>query len=324
MKSLPYIAVALGAALSVSGGAYAQSFPTRPITVIVPYAAGGAIDVSTRVIGRKLSELLKQAVIVENKTGAAGTIGGVAVARAAPDGYTLLAGSPGTMTAPAAFGLKLPYDTIRDFSPVALVVTSPNIVVTSPDKPAQTMRQLLDRAASNPGKVTFASAGVGTTTHMAGEMLQSMGNIKMLHVPYKGTSIAINDVLAGHVDFMVADASALAFVKAGKLRALAVATKEPSPLIQGVPTVAASGLPGYGITNWHGWFAPAGTSQEVVGRLHAALEVALKDPEVVKQLANAGMEAVTTKQPEELLVHQKADIEQWRSIVQKAGIKFDQ
>ncbi len=316
-------ALAFATCAVAAGHAFGQDYPTRPIRIVVPFAPGGSLDIGTRIIGKKVGEILKQPIVVDNRAGATGAIGGEAVVRSPADGYTLLAGSPGTMTGPISLRMKLPYDPQKDFAPIALVVTSPNIVVANPQLPVKDVRQLLELARSKPGAVKFASAGVGSSTHIGGAMLASMGDVQMLHVPFKGTGLAITDVVAGHVDFMISDAPAMALVKTGKLQALAITTPKRSALAPGIPTVAESGLPDYDLTNWHGWFAPAGTPAPVIQRLNAALAEALRSPEVVEQLAAAAMDASTATRPEDLLAHLQADVARWRAIIDKANIKIE-
>lgn len=323
MKTLSGLTLMFALCAGLSANAFAQDYPSRPIRVVVPFAAGGSLDIGTRIIGLKVGEILKQTIVVDNRAGAAGAIGGEFVARSTADGYTLLAGSPGTMTGPIALRMKLSYDPQTAFVPIALVVTSPNIVVANVNTPAKNVAQLLELARSKPGKVSFASAGVGSSTHIGGAMLASMGQVNMLHVPYKGTGLAITDVIAGHVDFMISDAPAMSFVKSGKMQALAITTRKRSALAPGIPTVAESGLPDFDLTNWHGWFAPAGTPPAVVQRVNAALAQALRSPDVIEQLAAAAMDASTASRPEDLLAFLNDDVARWQAIINKAGIKVE-
>ena len=306
--------------------AQADQFPSRPLTIIVPFSAGGAIDQSTRIVAKEVASRLGQPIIVDNRPGAAGTIGAQAVARAAPDGYTLLAGSPGTMTAPVALKTKIPYDPVESFSAVSLVITSPNVLVANSDLPVSDVAGLLKlaRERAQSGKaISYASAGVGSSLHIGGAMFASLGDVNLLHVPYKGTSQAMTDLMAGHVDLIFSDASALTHVKSGKLKALAVTSKQRSKLHPEIPTIAEGGIADYDMSNWHGWFAPVGTPAAVIEKLNEAIGEALREPALVKQLADASMEASTDASAAHMADYQKEMIRQWSAIVEQAGIVAD-
>lgn len=302
--------------------AQAQTWPTKPIRIIVPFAAGSAIDVSSRLIGQKLSEVLGQPVLVDNRAGAGGSLGGGLVSRAEPDGYTILAGSPGSMAGPVALSIKLPYDPQEDFVPVALVVKTPNFILSKPTLPAKNINELIALAKSKPGKLSFGSAGVGTSTHIAGELIKSLGNVFILHVPYRGTPAAIADLLAGQVDFIVGDASALPLVRDGRLRALAATTATRSKVTPDIPAVAESGLTGYDVTNWHGWFAPSGTPPAVVAKLNSAVVAVLADEEVRRKMLAASLEPAGGS-PEYLRDYLREDIKRWKLVVERAHIKVE-
>lgn len=303
--------------------AHADQFPNRALTIVVPFSAGGAIDQSTRIVAKEVANQLGQSIVVDNRSGASGAIGAQAVARAKPDGYTLLAGSPGTMTAPVALKTKIPYDPVESFSPVSLVITSPNVLVANLDLPASNVKELLMLArerGSTEQAVSYASAGIGSSLHIGGAMFAALGDVNLLHVPYKGTSQAMTDLMAGHVDLIFSDASALSHVKSGKLKALAVTSKERSKLHPEIPTIAEGGIPNYDMSNWHGWFAPAGTPEAVIQTLNDAIGKALSKPEVIQQLADASMEASTDASAAYMADYQKETIRQWSEIAEQAGI----
>jgi tripartite-type tricarboxylate transporter receptor subunit TctC len=302
--------------------AQAQDFPTKPIHIVVPFAAGGAVDAVARIVGQALSERVKQPVIVENKPGASSNIGMEAVARAAPDGYTLLMASNGIATNNALFP-ALSFDGRRDFAPVARIGYAPLVFVVPANSPDRTLAALIADAKANPGKLTYGTAGNGTSGHLTGELFKSAAGIDVLHVPYKGGAPAITDLLGERLAYMpINPIEVLANVKAGKLRALAVASDRRLPYLPEVPTAAEAGLPGFEATVWWGVVAPAKTPSAIVTRLHAEIDKALRDPAVAKRLEDAGV-VITPQTPEQFGQFIAAQTDLWSRVVKSAGIKPD-
>ena len=249
--------------------------------------------------------------------------GGTFVARSAPDGYTVLAGSAGSMVGPVAFATKPPYDPLNDLLPVVLVVRTPNFIFVKGSSPVNSIGDLVALAKAQPGKLSFGSAGVATSTHIAGEMIKSMTGVSFVHVPYKGTPASLADLLAGQVDFIVGDTSPIPMIKDGRVRALGSTLATRSALTPEVPTIAETGLAGYEVTNWHGWYVPAGTPREVIVRLNAAVVAALADPEVRAKLLAGSLEPVGNT-PEYLASYMREDIARWKAVAVKNNIKVEQ
>ena len=305
---------------SISPG---QAYPTRPIRCVVPYPPGGPTDIIGRAIAQKLTESLGQPVIIDNRGGAAGTIGSEQVARSPADGYTLLWGTPGTHGIAPSIYPKLGYDPVKDFAPVTLIALGTNLMAIHPSVPARSVQEFLALAKSRPGKLNFGSAGNGATSHMAGEMLKVMAGIDMLHVPFKGAAPAIVALMGGEVDMAILDAPALLpQIRAGKLRVLAVASERRSRVLPQVPTLAESGLPGYHASSWHALFAPAGTSRDIVTRLHSEITRIVKLPEITERLSAQGVEPVANT-PEQLADFIKAEITRWARVVKASRAKID-
>ncbi len=301
--------------------AAAQAWPSRPIRLVVAFPPGGTGDITARIIGQKMGELLGQPVVVENRPGAGGNIGTELVAKAAPDGYTITAGSSNTHVTNLFLYKSVPYDPVRDFAPISIAVVVSNMLVVNPGVAAKSVAELVALAKRSPGALKFASAGIGTTPHIAGEMFRLMTGTDIVHVPYKGGAPALVDVVNGQVEMMFAGvAAALPHVKAGRLRALAITEKARSRVLPELPTVAESGLPEFDVGLWIGFMAPAGTPQEIVGRLHAEIVRALKDPQVAERLVQQGLEPVGTT-PAETAATIKADLAKWRRIFKEAGIQ---
>jgi tripartite-type tricarboxylate transporter receptor subunit TctC len=300
--------------------ASAQEYPSRPVHLVVPFPPGGGVDTLARIVAPKLQAGLGQAFIVENKSGAAGTIGVDYVAKAPPDGYALVVGSPGNMSVAPSLNPKLPYKPLTDFAPIAMGVRIPTLLVVHPSFPANNVQELIAAAKANPGKYNFSSGGQGTALHLAGELFKIQAGVDIRHIPYKGTSPAITDLLAGQVNMMFSDPSVLQHVKAGKLRALAQTTATRAASIPDLPTIAESGVPGYSAANWYGFFAPAGTPAAVVQKLNGAFVKALQQPDVIAVLRNGGMD-VAPSSPAELGAFLKEDIERWAAVVKQAGIE---
>jgi tripartite-type tricarboxylate transporter receptor subunit TctC len=307
-------------ALSLSGAlAQAQSWPTRPLTLVVPYPPGGSADILARVVGEKLGERLGQPVVVENKPGAGTAIGAKFVAGAAPDGHTLLMGTVSSQAINPAMA-KVGYDPLKDFVAVSPVAAIPFVLVANPALPASSLADLVAMAKANPGKIAYASAGAGTSNHLAGELLASAAQVNLLHVPYKGSAPALNDVLAGHVPIMFdLLATALPNVQAGKLKALAVTSRERTPLLPNVPTARESGLHDFEVTAWFGIFAPSGTPTAVVTRLNTELTALLQSPEVRKRLLDLGAAPETSSQ-EAYARFVRSESGKWTTVTHNAGL----
>ena len=288
MKSKTGLAL-LCLASTITAPAFAD-YPDKPIRLIVPFAAGGATDVVARALANAMGRNIGQQVVVDNRPGAGGILAGTVVAKAPPDGYTLMMGSIGMLSIGPNLRSDLPYSVKDSFMPVALVSATPNIIVANPALAANNLRELIALAKSEPGRIAFGSSGPATSTHLSGELFQSMAGIKLTHVPYKGGSQALTDLLGGQIPLMFDTMSAVQAVKSGRLKALAITSERRSPLLPDVPTVAEAGLPGYRTSSWNGIMAPAGTPREIVARLNAEVNKAVSSPDVQKSLANEGSE----------------------------------
>lgn len=308
------------AAVPATAFAQAPAFPVKPIRLIAPFAPGGALDLVARVVGQVVTEQLGQTVIVDNRAGAAGAIGSEQVARAAPDGYTLLLGATTTHGINPVLQ-KLTYDPIRDFTPVSLVATIPHVLVVNPSLPINTLPELVRYARAKPG-MTYGSAGTGSPHHLAGEMLKLATGVDITHVPYKGSAPAMSDLMGGQVQFMSIEYTAAATqIKGGKLRAIAIATAKRVPGID-LPTVIESGVPGFEVTAWYAVYAPAGTPRTPVDALSRAIAKGLGYGEARDKLAS--LNAVTIgSTPEELSVHMRNELARWSKVIKTAGVKAD-
>ena len=306
-----------------AGAAFAQSFPAKPIRLLVPFPPGGGVDTLARIVGEKLSSNVGQPVVVENKPGAGGQIGVEAVARAPADGYTVLVGSPGAMSVAPSINAKLPYRPLEDFAPVSMGVKISNILVVHPGLPATSVVELIALAKKEPGKLSFASGGTGTSQHLAGELFRLLAGIDILHVPYKGTAPAMNDLVGGQTQMLFSDPSVLALVKSGKLRALAQTTPARSAALPELPTIAESGVAGYDATNWYAFFVPAATPAAVVATLNAELVKVLNSAEVKARLSGAGMDP-SPSTPQALGAFVREDTARWARVVKAAGVRVDQ
>lgn len=301
----------------------AQTYPSRAITMVVPFPAGGTTDILGRFVGQGLSAAWGQPVVIENRGGAGGNIGAAAVAKAAPDGYTLLVGTVGTHAINASLYSKMPYDTVKDFIPVTLIASVPNMLVVTPSLPVNSVAELVAYAKANPGKLNMASSGNGTSIHLSGELFKVMTGVDMVHVPYKGSAPALNDLMAGQVQLMFDNMpSALPQVKGGTLKALAVTTATRSPAMPDLPTVAEAGVPGFEASSWFGVFAPAGTPKEIVDKLQAEIARILKTPEMTERLAQQGAVAVGNTS-EEFAAYVQAELTKWAGVVKASGAKVD-
>jgi tripartite-type tricarboxylate transporter receptor subunit TctC len=321
-KKLAAFVVGLAAACAVPFAASAQ-YPNRPVTIVVAFTPGGPSDVLSRLIGKRLQEILHQPFIVENRPGAAGNIAAEQVKNAAPDGYTLLMGNNSILATNAALYKKLAYDAERDFLPISLVGTQANILVVNPNVPANSMQELIALAKGSPGALNFASSGHGAAAHLAGELFKTEAKINIVHVAYKGAAPALQDVLAGHVQMMFATAaSVIGLIKQNKVRALAVTTPKRTALLPDLPTVDELGLKGFEATTWHGLVAPAGTPKEIIDALHIATTEALKDPATQQALTGLGVDIVGNT-PKEFADYIKAEIPKWTAVVKASGAQID-
>lgn len=309
-------------AVAVAMPAYAQSFPTRPVRMVVPYPPGGANDIIARLLMPSLIQQLGQSVIVDNRGGGNTLIGSGIVATSAPNGYTLLVVAAGHAINPALYK-KLPYDTARDFVPVALFGDGAYVLVAHPSAGVSSSAELIALAKAKPGQVTYASSSTGNLTHLAAELFNSLAGIKMLHVPYKGGNPAMTDLLAGRVNlFFSTVAVSRPHLQSGKIRALGVTTPKRTSALPNVPTIAESGLPGYAVSGWYGLVAPKGTPKAAIDRLHAVIEVALRQPEIRERLLGVGVEAAEVSAAEfgKLI---DADIAKWSRVVKPLNISMD-
>ena len=307
----------------VAGSAFAQTWPSKPIKYVVPFAPGGSTDILGRTISEKLSVALGQPVVVDNKPGAGGGLGADFVAKAAPDGYTIMGGTISTHAINASLYSNLPYDPVKDFVAVTLLARVPNMLVVNPDVPAKTVAELIALMKANPGKYTFASAGNGTSQHLSGELFKSMAGVEMQHIPYKGSPPALQDVVGGQVTMTFDNiTTAWPLAKAGKLRALAVTTAKRSPVAPDVPTLAESGLAGFEVGSWQGVFAPAGTPPEIVKRLNAEIVKILNMPDVKEKILALGAEPVGDTS-EQFTAYVKTEVVKWSDVVKKSGAKVD-
>ena len=304
-------------------GAQAQNYPTRPIRFIVPIAAGGGADLVARVIAERLSRNLGQQVVVENRAGGGTVIGAELVARSPADGYTWLLGTATSHAINASLVKKLPYDPVKDFSPIALVAVLPQIIVIHPALPAANLTDFIALAKKRPGEILFGSPGNGSNNQLGAEMLNIVAGIKTLHVPYKGAGPAITDLLAGHLQFMFTTIPpALPQVKAGRLRALAVAGAKRSALLPELPTTAEQGARGVEAASWNGILLPAGAPRDIITRLHAEIGVVMKQPEVIERLAGAGVEAAMMS-PEEFAAYIESETARYAKVVKSSGARVD-
>lgn len=316
---------ALCAAALLGWGALAsaQNYPTKSVRFVIPFAPGGSTDTLARAMGGKLSELLGQQVVIDNRPGANGDIGTSIVARAVPDGYTIVLGYIANFGIGPSLYDKMPYDPVKDFAPVTQVAGASNILVIHPSVPAKNFKEFIAYAKANPKKVTFASASVASVGHLTGELLNDLAGIDMVHVPYKGSGQAISDLVGGHIKVMISGmASTLPHVRSGKLRGIATTGAKRTPATPDLPTIAESGFPGFEATSWFGVLAPAGTPKPVIARLNKDIIRALQDPAVAKRLADVGFE-ITTGTPEQFAAYIKSEIKKWAKVVKASGAKAE-
>jgi tripartite-type tricarboxylate transporter receptor subunit TctC len=322
MRLKPFLlGAALAATLAAAAfGAAAQGFPSKPVRLVVTFPPGGAPDILARLFADKAQ--LGQAVVVDNKPGAGGNIGADMVAKAPPDGYTLVMGTVGTHSINGSLYSKMPYDMVKDFAPVAHVANAPNLLVVNNDLPVKTVAELIAYMKANPDKLSFGSPGVGTSVHVSGELFKSMTGTKMTHVPYKGRQFAIPDLVGGQIQLMFDNMpSALPMAREGKIRALAQTTATRSAAAPDVPTVAET-VPGFEATTWFAVFAPAGTPKDVIARLNAEMQRVFKLPDVVEKMKTLGLEPWIST-PEELARYQATEITKWAKVVKESGARAD-
>jgi tripartite-type tricarboxylate transporter receptor subunit TctC len=316
----------LAAALVLPFASVAQAdtaWPGKPIKWVVPFPPGGAMDVIARTLGDQAARELGQPFVIENRPGAGGNIGADYVAKQPADGYTIMITSIGMATNKALYA-RLGYDPVKDFAPVSLLAVVPNVLVVNAAKsPDRSVKDVVDRARREPGKLTYASAGNGTSIHLAGEVFASMAGVNLMHVPYKGSSPAVTDMLGGQVDLMFDSiTSARPHIQSGKLRALGVTTSKRSSALPDVPTIAEAGVPGYEVSPWFAVFAPAGTPAGVVGRLNRVLNAAMQQPDIRRKLEGVGAEPIGTT-PQELAAHLNKELDRWGALIKARGIRMD-
>jgi tripartite-type tricarboxylate transporter receptor subunit TctC len=312
-------AVLLGA---IASSAWAQAYPSKPVKIVVGYPAGGASDLAARIISQKLAVQLGQAVVVENRPGNASNIGADAVAKSAPDGYTLLLGTISLSVNPSLYP-KMTYDPQKDLTAISMISSTPFLLVVNPKAPYNTTRDLLDAARTSKTGIDYATAGNGSGSHLFTELLSSLAGVKLTHIPYKGAAPAMNDVLGNQVSvFFDNIITTLPMVKAGKLRALAVSTRQRSRVAPEIPTLAESGVPGFDATAWFGLFAPAGTPQDVIARLNHEVVEAVKDPTVSEKLLQLGAEPISMS-PEAFDAFFRGEVAKWGQVVRSAKIQMD-
>ncbi len=301
----------------------ADKYPSKTITIVVPFSAGGTTDILARIIGVKLGQTTGQTVIIDNRPGAGGNIGSALVAKSPADGYTLLMGTVGTHAINQTLYPKLQFDPIKDFAPLTRVANVPNLLVVHPSVPVKNVKELIAYAKANPGKLNFGSSGNGSSIHLSGELFKNMTGVDMQHVPYKGSAPAVTDLLGGQISMMFDNMpSAIQHVKSGKLRPIAVTTAKRSPGLPNVPTIAEAGVPGYEATSWFGLLAPAGTPADVVKRLNADLVKILAMPDVKKQMAEQGAEAYS-ETPAAFATFIKNETAKWAKVVKASGAVVD-
>lgn len=303
--------------------ASAQGFPSRPLRLIVPYAPGGNVDISARIVGPGLSDLLKQTVIVENRPGGGGNVGAALVAKATPDGHTLLVGSSGPLSVNPVVFKDVPYDSVKDFAPVSLVQIVPLVVLVSPRFNVGSVKELIEHAKAQPGKITMASAGAGTTNHFAIELFSSLTGAKFLHVPYKGSGPALGELLGGQVNTMVDQlTSSMGFIKDGKLKVIAVTAAKRVSALPGTPTLAESGVANYEASTYLGILAPAGTPRDVVAKLNGALRQVVGTPAVQERFRGLGADPGGST-PEQFAKMIRAELDKWRKLAATANLQFN-
>jgi tripartite-type tricarboxylate transporter receptor subunit TctC len=315
------IALLCAMCAGLAGPAAAQQYPARPVRLVVPTTPGGSVDTLARIIGPKLGERWGQQIVVDNRSGAGGTIAAEFTARSAPDGYTLMIGTIASLATNVSLQQKLPYDPVKDFAPVTLVATQNLVLTVHPSVPARSVRELVKLAKSQPGQLAFASAGNGTGSHLSGELFKQLAGVDILHVPYKGVAPALVDVISGQVSMSFPSIlTSLPQVRSGRLRALAVSGSARTAALPELPTMAEAGVKGYESATWYGIVAPAATPQDIVARLNAEVAAILKDPDTRERIARDGADPVGNTPPQ-FGAFIKSEIEKWRKVIRAAGIQ---
>jgi len=325
MNRMVNIAAALlGAAGALAAPhAQAQAFPAKPVRIVIPFVAGGSSDIVGRAIGSKFQEILGQPAVVENRPGANGAIAAEFVAKAEPDGYTILVGSIGVFSINSALFKDLRYNPLRDFAPITLAVTTPNVLVTRPDLPASSMKELIDYAKKNPGRLSYCSSGTGSSDHLTGELLKQGAGIFAVHVPYRGGAACQTDLMGSQVDFSYQNLGAVTnYIKAGRMKAFAVTAKGRHPQLPNVPSTAEAGFPDLVVTSWQAAVAPAKTPRDVLAKLNDATVRALRSPDVRDRMTQIGFDVVAGT-ADEFGAFMKAEVERWTQVVNRGGIKPD-
>ena len=322
MRYLTLWVVALSLSSLITSAAEAQSYPSRPIRMVIPFPPGGSLDITMRVVGPKMTEVIGQTVIIDSRPGADGNIGTEIVARAPADGYTVLIHAVPLVVNPS-LRRKLPFDVRKDFIPVSLLTASPLVLVVNPSVPVKSVKDIIALAKANPGKLTYASAGNGSNLHMAAELFKVLTGTDMLHVIYKGGGPALVAVLSGETDLSYLNIAAImAYAKSGRLRAIGITSEKRSPLMPDVPSIAESGVRGYEFTSWAGALVPAGTPRNVVDKLYEGFSKALNTPDARKRFSEQGAEIVASS-PDEFARFFRAELEKWARVVKETGIKAD-
>lgn len=323
MKHLPILTCIATAALTSAVTVHAQAWPSKPIRIVVPFSAGGPADITTRNIAPRLTELLGQTIIVDNRAGANGAIGAENVIRSPADGYSLLMATASVAAINMVTYAKAPYDTLRDLQPLSPVMTTASLIVIHPSMPAKNLKEFIALAKTRPNQIAFGSAGIGGTLHLGLEMLMSEAKIKINHVPYKGAAPAVTDVIAGQINGMFVDLPVISpYVKNGRVRAIAVASDKRSPYFPDVPSTKESGFPNTEMTNYYGLLAPAKTPRDIIAKLHDAIVKTVNTPSVREKLIAVGADPLTMS-TEEFARHIRADIEKWDKVVKTAGIQIE-
>jgi tripartite-type tricarboxylate transporter receptor subunit TctC len=323
MTTAWHAAVLTGAALLGYGGTHAQTYPAKPVRLIVPFTPGGGTDIATRIIAPKLSERFGQQAFVDNRAGAAGAIGAEATVKSAPDGYTLLVGSTSEIGISPSLYAKLPYDVLRDLVAVAPVASTPMVLVVPPSLPVASAGDLVKLALARPGEINYGSAGAGTGNHMWSVLFGHLTKVKLVHVPYKGAAPAQTDVMSGQLQMMFSTLpAATPFVKAGRLKALAVSSAQRAPTMPQIPTMVESGVAGYEAVYWYGLFAPAATPREILARIHGDTAAVLRLPEIVSSLSNQGLHTLSLSQ-EAFAAFIRSEMDRWAVVVKASGARVD-
>jgi tripartite-type tricarboxylate transporter receptor subunit TctC len=322
--TLYFRAMLLALALLLPGPLAAQTdaYPSRPIRIVVAFTAGGTTDIIARLVGKKMTDAWGQPVLIDNRPGAGGNLGSNIVAKAPPDGYTLLIGSVGPLAVNATLYPNMPYDNLKDFAPICLVAEVPNMLIVHPSVPVHSVQDLIDLARAKPGTLNYGSTGNGTTGHLSGELLNEQAKIDLVHIPYRGAT-AVTDLLGGQIQLMFATIpSVIQHVRAGSLRAIAVTSSRRSAALPDIPTVAESGYPGFEASSWYGFVAPAGTPDPIIRKLHALIAGIVSTPDINDQLSSQGADPVGST-PEEFGRYMQRETEKWAKVVKASGIRLD-